>query len=248
MSNLIWEQAFTSHTTSLKEWNIREGNDLLDNNNEPIVPGWGNGELQYYTNSKRNLYFDEHGLNLCAQKEQVNARGQTYHYTSARIDTKHHFSFCYGKLVFRAKLPVGQGLWPALWLMPQGDVYGTWPASGEIDVMEARGRIPTVVSGALHYGKDIEHKDLAEYSYQFKQGDISEFHDYGLEWTKDKISWSVDGDCYAERALDFEYMPFDQPFYIVMNLAVGGWYDQVEVDESKLPAVMTISHIKLYNN
>lgn len=246
MSKLVWKQVFSNNTNSLKGWNIREGNDLLNDNNEPIMPGWGNGELQYYTGHAKNLYIDEHGLNLCAHKEEVYERGQTYSYTSARIDTKHKFNFCYGKLVFRAKLPAGEGLWPALWLMPQDSVYGTWPASGEIDVMEARGRVPNVVSGALHYGKDFEHKGIAEFSYHFENSNITEFHDYAIEWTKDKIRWLVDDHCYAERALDFEYMPFDQPFYIVMNLAVGGWYDRVDVDASKLPAVMTISHIALY--
>src|SRR5690606_5759691 len=124
MSKLIWKQSFSNNANSLKGWNIREGNDLLDDNNEPIVPGWGNGELQYYTGNSSNLYIDEQGLNLCAQMEEVNERGKTYSYTSARIDTKHKFSFRYGKLIFRAMLPVGQGLWPALWLMPENSVYG----------------------------------------------------------------------------------------------------------------------------
>ncbi|WP_165861374.1 glycoside hydrolase family 16 protein [Paenibacillus paeoniae] len=246
MNKLIWQQDFTDSRTDLSAWNIRLGNDLLDNDGKPIHPGWGNGEQQYYRGDAKNLYIDESGLNLCARREPIETDdGRSFVYTSARLDTKDHFSYQYGKLVIRAKLPVGQGLWPAIWLLPQEQAYGPWPASGEIDIMEARGRLPRQVSGTLHYGKDWDHKKLDEYSYQLEDGTIDQFRDYTLEWNESSIRWLVDGHCFAERTMEPD-MPFDKSFYLVLNLAVGGWYDTVAIDEAALPAVMTVSGIWLY--
>lgn len=247
MSKLVWEQDFTRKEADLKQWNIRKGNDLLDLNENPIDLGWGNGEQQFYTDHSSNLYFDQNGLNLCARRERTEQGERSFNYTSARLDTRDHFSFCYGKLVVRAKLPVGQGLWPAIWLLPQDQTYGPWPASGEIDILEARGRLPKNIAGTLHYGADFEHKVVDEFPYELESGTINEFRDYALEWNADSIRWLVDGHCYAQRKLEPGVMPFDQPFYLVLNLAVGGWYDRVEVDETALPGVMTVAGIWLYD-
>lgn len=247
MSKLVWQQNFLDGSSDLSKWNIRRGNDLLDGNGNPILPGWGNGEQQFYTANASNLYIDEHGLHLCARRETFEENGRSFAYTSARLDTKDHVSFCYGKLVVRAKLPTGNGIWPAIWMLPQDPmIYGVWPASGEIDIMEARGRLPQQVSGTLHYGKDWDNKVTDEFSYQFENSAINEFHDYGFEWNEESMRWLVDGHCYAERRQEPGIMPFDQPFYLVLNLAVGGWYDNVPVDEAALPAVMTVSEIRLY--
>lgn len=246
MNKLVWEQDFLNKNTGLKQWNIRLGNDLLDDHGNPIYPGWGNGEQQFYTGRANNLYLDESGLNLCACSETTETDGGKFAYTSARLDTKDQFSFCYGKLVVRAKLPVGQGVWPAIWLLPQDQAYGPWPASGEIDILEAKGRLPRNIAGTLHYGKDLDHKVVEEFTYELESGTINEFRDYALEWDAGTIRWLVDGHCFAERRLHHGVMPFDQPFYLLLNLAVGGWYDNVAVDEAALPAVMTVSHIRLY--
>lgn len=243
MGKIIWQQQFTNGATDFSDWNFRIGNDLLDNEGNAIHPGWGNGELQFYTDKRSNAYIDEHGLHICARRETTQQGDRTFAYTSARLDTRDRFSFCYGKLTVRAKLPVGQGLWPAIWLMPQEQVYGPWPASGEIDILEAKGRLPQRIFGTLHYGKDWENKRIDEFSYMFEQGSINSFHDYGLEWTERSIRWLIDGHCYAEKQLDPLTMPFNEAFYLVVNLAVGGWFDNVEVEEGALPATMTISHI-----
>ncbi|AOZ91800.1 glycoside hydrolase family 16 protein [Paenibacillus crassostreae] len=246
MNKLIWEQDFLNSNTDLSAWNILLGNDLLDNNGNPICTGWGNGEQQFYTGHANNLYIDESGLNLCARLENIETDGRHFAYTSAGLNTKDHLSFCYGKLIVRAKLPVGHGLWPAIWLLPQHQAYGPWPASGEIDIMEAKGRLPHQIFGTLHYGKDWDNKVTDEFSYQFENGTINEFHDYTLEWDANSIRWLVDGYCFAERRLQPGIMPFDEPFYLVLNLAVGGWFDNVPVDEATLPAIMTVSGIWLY--
>jgi len=246
MNKLVWEQDFLNSTTDLRLWNIRLGNDLLDSEGNPIYPGWGNGEQQFYTDHSNNLYVDESGLNLCARREAVEQGGRRFAYTSARLDTKDHYSFRYGKLVVRAKLPVGQGIWPAIWLLSQHQAYGPWPASGEIDILEAKGRLPRQIAGTLHYGPDLDHKVVEEFTYELENGTINEFRDYALEWDAGSIRWLVDGYCFAERRLEPGLMPFDQPFYLLLNLAVGGWYDNVAVDEAALPAVMTVSGIWLY--
>lgn len=246
MSKLVWEQDFVKNGGDLSLWNIRTGNDLLDLNDKPTYPGWGNNEQQFYTGGKSNLYFDEQGLNLRACREKIEQNGRSFGYTSARLDTRNHFTFCYGKLVIRAKLPVGQGLWPAIWLMPQDYAYGPWPASGELDILEARGRLPRQIAGTLHYGKDLDSKVVEEFTHELADGTISQFRDYGLEWSADSIRWLVDGHCFAERRLE-PGMPFDQPFYLILNLALGGWYDNnVAVDEDSLPGVMTVAGIWLY--
>jgi beta-glucanase (GH16 family) len=248
MERLIWRQDFANGGADLSDWNIRLGNDIVDDDGQVIVEGWGNGERQYYTGEEGNLYLDGNGLNLCARRETTElADGRSFAYTSARIDTKDHMSFTYGKLIARAKLPAGSGIWPAIWLLPQEQAYGPWPASGEIDIMEAKGRLPRQVFGTLHYGKDWDHKEIDEFSYPF-EGDasITGFHEYGLEWDAGSIKWLVDGLVYAEKRLEPGVMPFDKSFYLVINLAVGGWFDNVPVEESVLPAVMTVSDIWLY--
>ncbi|NQX49177.1 glycoside hydrolase family 16 protein [Paenibacillus tritici] len=248
MNKLVWEQDFTSEAADLKLWNIRLGNDLLDNDGNPVFPGWGNGEQQFYTGHRGNLSIGEEGLQLCARREVTEQEGRSFEYTSARLDTKNHFAYCYGRLVVRAKLPVGQGLWPAIWLLPQDQAYGPWPASGEIDILEAKGRLPRHIAGTLHYGPDLEHKVVEEFTHELERGMIDEFREYALEWDEGSIRWLVDGHCFAERRLEPGVMPFDQPFYLLLNLAVGGWYDHVEVDLAVFPAVMTVSSIRLYQN
>ncbi|WP_187355174.1 glycoside hydrolase family 16 protein [Paenibacillus tengchongensis] len=246
MGKLVWKQDFVQGGRNLQDWNIRLGNDLLDHNDQPVFPGWGNGEQQYYTNQENNLYFDEQGLNLRACREPIRQAGRSFAYTSARLDTRNHFSFCYGRLVVRAKLPIGAGLWPAVWLLPQDQAYGPWPASGELDMLEAKGRLPRQIAGTLHYGPDMEHKVVEEFIYELESGTINEFRDYSLEWSEESIRWLVDGHCYAERRLEPGVMPFDRRFYLLLNLAVGGWYDHVEVDDTALPAVMTVAGIWVY--
>lgn len=231
----------------MKLWNIRMGNDLLDNDGNAIFPGWGNGEQQFYTGRPENLSIGAEGCNSVRAARLTRQEGRSFANTSARIDTRDHFAYCYGRLVVRARLPVGQGIWPAIWLLPQDQAYGPWPASGEIDILEAKGRLPRHIAGTLHYGPDLERKVVEEYTHELERGTINEFREYTLEWEEGSMRWLVDGHCYAERRLE-PGMPFDQPFYLLLNLAVGGWYDPVAVDEAALPAVMTVSGIRLYQS
>lgn len=246
MDKLVWEQDFTRNDLDKTLWHACHGNDLTDEHGNILAPGWGNGEQQFYTDAPGNVFTDHQGLHLCARQEQTLHGGKEHLYTSAKLQTKPGFAFCYGRLVTRAKLPVGAGLWPAIWLLPQQQAYGPWPASGEIDIMEAKGRLPQQVFGTLHHGKDYASKTTDEFCYTLPDTGIDHFHDYTLDWQPDAMRWLVDGHCFAQRKLIPGQMPFDRAFYIVLNLAVGGWYDNVPVDESALPAEMIVSSMRLY--
>ena len=214
---------------------------------------WGNGEAQYYR--RENAAVSEGML-------KIELKRQTYggmDYTSARLRTKGKFSQAYGRFEARIRIDGGMGIWPAFWLMPEDDAYGGWPFSGEIDIMEARGRLPNQVSGALHFnypeiiktGKGMLPSD----------SDISDWHVYALEWTPDRIEMFVDGRSYLYAKSDSwstvdedgnpvagQSAPFDQPFYLILNLAVGGKFDEHrKPDPSSFGALMEVDYVRVYS-
>src|SRR5690606_12311308 len=149
-------------------------------------------------------------------------------FTSGKVKTHGLFAQTYGKFEFRAKLPVGQGLWPALWMMPAESKYGGWAASGEIDVMEAKGSRPGEVSGAIHFGGSSPRNVFAANEYALPDGGrIDEFHVYAVEWEPEEIRWYVDGELMQTQKSWYSLTPegekrpypapFDQPFYLIMN-------------------------------
>ena len=147
---LIWEETFPGCSLNEHNWNRRVGNWQLSSDGQPVVPGWGNREQQYYT--PHNLEVSDGTLKIIARQEEAPEQfGIRCPYTSARIDTHGKFSFQYGRVVFRARCSVGNGLWPAVWMLPEDSVYGPWAASGEIDIYEAKGRLPQSVFGTFHF-------------------------------------------------------------------------------------------------
>ena len=216
-----------------------------------IAPGWGNNEQQYYRDDARNLFVGNDRLTIRALRQTSPVQfGQRVPYTSAKIDTRGLFSFCYGKVEFRARCPLGTGLWPAVWMMPEDHVYGPWARSGEIDILEAMGRCPDLVCGTIHYGGPPQNKTEQSHSYRLPIGTtIHDFHTYALLWEPMRLQWYVDGICYSsistwgscpgvEPKLSFP-QPFDQKFYLIINLAVGGWFDPEAngiVDNTAFPA------------
>lgn len=249
---LLWEETFDSLRPD--RWNIRTGNWLPDAQGNPSTPGWGNGELQYYVDDPDTVYCQDHTLHIRARKQAISDATGRYAYTSARIDTRDAFSFCYGHLTFTAKLPTGAGLWPAVWLMPQDNTYGLWAASGEIDILEARGRLPGQVSHALHFGGTPPDNTHWTQAYDLPQGQsTADWHEYRLTWTPEGMSFLVDG-AVSARITDWHTKgrafpaPFDQRFYLLINLAVGGWFDRdVAVDEKALPATLQVGPIRVHS-
>lgn len=205
---------------------------------------WANRELQHYVDDNEHIFFSEAGLNLRA----------TYSdgvYESARIDTKDKFFFQYGQIDFVAKLPLGKGTWPALWMMSNDNRYGHWPRSGEIDIMEHVGRDQGKLLLCIHTEK-YNHRNEKQYYCEIDKPEIIEgFHKYSLRWEANKIIYLLD-DVEVHRYIRGENgfdgtasgWPFDHPFYFIMNLAIGGMLGK-EPDSSVFPQDFIIKSIKV---
>lgn len=205
---------------------------------------WFNNEEQKYTDAPDTHFFTEEGLVIQAiEKDGV--------IESARIDTEDRFSFLYGRIEFVASFPGGLGTWPALWLLPQGNPYGPWPRSGEIDVVEHIGRRPNVLYYSLHTELyNWKKKDFYTYEHEEKRI-INHFHKYVVEWYPNRIVYELDdkevvtfykGD--QKRDVSAKGWPFDKPFFILMNLAMGGNLGG-PIDRSALPQQMIIQSLKV---
>jgi beta-glucanase (GH16 family) len=257
--SLVWNDEFNGKEIDRSKWTFDIGNWIVDENGNGITRGWGNEEKEYYTDSNENAFIDDGKLVIKAKKEQVTDQFGTYDYTSAKLKTKGLFSKKYGRYEIKAKLPVGKGLWPAIWMLPEEDKYGTWAASGEIDIMEAWGSRPNTVAGTIHYGEGWPNNKYTGKEFELPENrGIDKWHTYALEWEPGELRWYVDGELYQtqnrwyskgkDNAANFSYpAPFDQEFYLVMNLAVGGWFDG-EVDETtKFPSQMEVDYVRVYD-
>lgn len=196
--------------------------------------GNGNNEAQFYTTRRDNLYIEDGILKIVGKREGFDGKD----YTSGKITTKHQGDWGPGtRIEVRAKLPLGVGTWPAIWMMPTDMNYGGWPDSGEIDIMEALGRSHGKVFGTIHTGA-YNHMKGTHQGKSFYT-DFSEWHTYALHWEEDKLTWYVDGNEYntfaPDNVNDYAKWPFNRRFYLILNLALGGnlggsiqfWEDQV---------------------
>jgi beta-glucanase (GH16 family) len=265
---LTWSDEFDGKEIDPARWDFDVGNGFYDYDADQWIRGWGNDELQYYTREPGNAFVKDGMLHIRAVKESLHGCG----YTSARLKTRKRdgsplFNQRYGRFEFRAKLPTGQGVWPALWMMPQQEKYGGWAASGEIDVMEARGQEPNKVLGTLHFGSRAPANVHRSQEYVLPVGTIADFHVYALEWQPGEIRWFVDGRQYAaqsswwsssrakggkglnpatEADLNPWPAPFDRPFYLIMNLAVGGRFLGPPDQTTAFPAEMLVDYVRVY--
>ncbi|MGZ7445475.1 glycoside hydrolase family 16 protein [Paenibacillus sp. TH7-28] len=258
--DLIWQDEFNETGLNTSKWNYELGYYLSD---DPGTWGWGNAELQHYTNSAQNVFVQDGKLNIKALNEPKSFPqdpSRYAQYSSGKINTKDHFSLKYGRVDFRAKLPTGNGIWPAFWMLPQDNVYGSWAASGEIDVMEARGRLPGTSSGAIHFGGQWPANTHVSGEYHFPEGQTiaNDFHVYSVVWEEDNIKWYVDGKFFFKATRDQWYStaapnnpnaPFDQPFYLIMNLAIGGNFDGgITPNPGDIPATLQVDYVRVYKD
>lgn len=217
--------------------------------------GWGNGELQYYTDSPGNASTDGEGhLVITARRENPGDLWCHYgrcEYTSARLITADRFAQQYGRFEARIKIPGGQGTWPAFWMLGQ-DIFTTepWPASGELDVMENVGAEPGTVWGSLH-GPGYSGADAIHASTTLPDGErfADDFHTFTVDWAPGAITWYVDGVEYSRRTpADTGGDPwvFDDPFFLLLNLAVGGDWPGPPDESTPLPARMLVDHVRAY--
>ena len=209
--------------------------------------GWGNNELQFYTASQLKNAFVANGcLHIVAHKEAHGLK----HYTSARLITKGHGQWLYGRIECRAKLPTGRGTWPAFWMMPAESAYGTWPASGEIDIMENVGFDPDTVLATTHTQLFNHISGTSVSGKHFVPSCAKEFHVYAIEWDEHEIRGYVDEHhyyTYTNTGKGWKSWPFDKPFYIILNLAIGdNWGGRMGVDDSIFPCTYEIDFVRVY--
>lgn len=206
--------------------------------------GWGNNELQYYTDRADNIEVKDGMLRITARKERF--EGQSY--TSARITTQDLYERTYGRFEARIQLPWGRGMWPAFWLLGANIDDVSWPQCGEIDIMEYRGQEPTVVLGSVH-GPGYSGGEAVTKSFELKNDRFDTgFHVFGIEWGPGYINYYVDDVLYSQitpEDVDGEWV-FDQPFYIIMNLAVGGSFVGSPSDQTVFPQTMLVDYVRIY--
>jgi beta-glucanase (GH16 family) len=218
--------------------------------------GWGNKELQYYTERRKENARVENG-NLIIEARQDGFQGNLY--TSARLVSKNKGDWTYGRFEVRAKLPSGRGTWPAIWMLPTQKNYGNggWPDNGEIDIMEHVGFDPDVVHGSAHT-RAYHHKINTQKTAKITVSEArTSFNIYTVEWSSKEIRWYVNGKhffTFANERLsnpnaDYQQWPFDKPFHLLLNLAVGGmWGGAQGVDDSIWPQRMEVDYVRVYQS
>ncbi|MEU6205039.1 family 16 glycosylhydrolase [Micromonospora musae] len=213
--------------------------------------GWGNNELQYYTNSTRNAALDGNGnLVITARRENPANHSCWYgscQYTSARLLTAGTFAQAYGRFEARIKIPRGQGLWPAFWML--GTSSNSWPDRGEIDIMENVGREPSTVHGTLHGpGYSGGNAVTGQTSLPGGQALADAFHTYTVDWAPDSITWHLDGVQYSRKTpadLRGNRWVFDHPFFMIMNVAVGGNWPGSPDGTTVFPQQMVVDYVRV---
>jgi beta-glucanase (GH16 family) len=241
-SRLVWYDEFElSGAPDPAKWNFDIGDGCPDN------CGWGNNELQFYTNDSKNVRVENGKLIIEAHKDSVGGKA----FSSTKIVSREKGDWLYGRLEIKAKLPRGTGTWPAIWMLPTDWKYGGWPDSGEIDIMEHVGFDAGVIHGTIHT-EAYNHIKGTQKEGKITVPDAQEtFHVYTVDWTQDKMDFYVDDNLYhtvkRDPADNYQGWPFDQRFYLIMNIAVGGnWGGAQGVDPKIWPQRMEVEYVRVY--
>jgi beta-glucanase (GH16 family) len=233
---LAWHDEFDGSTLDLNSWNQEIGNQN----------GWGNNELEYYTNSPKNTLVSNGNLIIEARKEPISG----FNYSSGRMTTQNKKSFTFGRIDIRAKLPVGKGIWPALWMLGSNINTVGWPASGEIDIMELIGTYPSKVYGTMHW-KTVGGTNTNKGSeYNLASGNFSQqFHVFSIIWTQDMIKWLVDDQLYlttTKADVGAANYPFNAPQFFIFNVAVGGNWPGAPDANTEFPERMFVDYVRVF--
>ncbi len=233
---LAWSDEFSTPTIDPASWTFESGN-----NN-----GWGNGELENYTNRAQNAFVSQGNLIIEARQEDYNGN----QYTSARMITKAKKTFTYGRVDIRAKLPSTKGIWPALWMLGNNIDQLSWPACGEIDIMELLGQEPNKIYGTLHWGATFAQHQSKGTNYVLPSGSFDqEFHVYSMDWDADKIKIYVDDQLYfTATSTDFlgSPNPFTNDFFFIFNIAVGGAWPGSPDNTTSFPQRMVVDYVRVF--
>lgn len=233
--NLVWHDEFGGYQLNEDDWNYESGGG-----------GWGNNELENYTSRSENSFLSSGHLIIEARKEDYGGN----HYTSARITTQGKQEFTYGRIDIRAKLPVDQGLWPALWMLGSNISTVRWPECGETDIMELIGKNPKQVVGSLHWKKADGSEGTYNNAHRLSSGDFSDqFHVFSLFWSHDSLKIAVDDIIYTKASrqdLSDGPYPFDKPFFLIFNVAVGGNWPGPPDDTTSFPQRMFVDYVRVF--
>jgi beta-glucanase (GH16 family) len=251
---LIWSDEFDGSSLDTAKWSVARD-----------CWGGGNQERQCYTDQPANVTVAGGELRITAHKGPVSGPAQPARlgdpgavvhrgYSSAKVESRGAASFRYGRIEVRARLPKGQGLWPAIWMLPEHDNYGPYPLSGEVDIAEAvnlgtprrdTSRLEDRVYGTLHHGPNLAANRQWGGHHRLKP--VDGFHVFALEWTPKRMTWSVDGEAYFRTPTR---KPFDERFHLILNLAVGGRWPESQnlrgIDSTAFPATLVIDWVRVY--
>lgn len=236
---LVWSDEFNyKGLPDSSKWNYNVGGH-----------GWGNNELQYYTaNDTLNAIAENGHLKIIARKQTI----ENNQYTSARLVTKNKADFKYGRIEISAKLPKGRGTWPAVWMLGKNIDEVKWPTCGEIDIMEHVGYNRDSIFGTIHTQSYNHMKGTQKGKGIFISNPYDQFHVYSIEWTPEKIDFMMDEVVYnhiTNEHLTTKEWPFDQPFFLIINLAIGGgWGGKMGIDETIFPAKMEVDYVRVFQN
>jgi len=241
---LVWSDEFNGPNGSAvdgSKWVLETGGE-----------GWGNEELEYYTDRTANVSVHDGNLAIKALAEKyTGSDGVTRKYTSARLKTLGKFSQTDGRFEARIKIPYGQGMWPAFWMLGDDIDKVGWPACGEIDIMENIGKEPGIIHGSIHGPGYVGGTGLeAPYALPEKQRFADDFHVFAIEWDPDSVSFYVDHDLYVRRTRA-DLKPgwkwvFDKPFFVILNLAVGGDWPGNPDSTTVFPQTMLVDYVRVY--
>ena len=236
---LLWSDEFDQAQVNPATWSYETGDGC------PALCGWGNNELQYYSSAADNLFFQDGKMIIEARAEKFGGKD----YTSSRIKTQGKKAFKFGRIDIRALLPVGKGVWPAFWMLPEDNVFGGWPRSGEIDMMEYLGSEPSKVLGTLHYGPGPGSTYLTK-TTTLPSGTFNDkFHVFSLEWEEDEIRWYIDQNLYAtinKADIGNNNYPFNERFFFIINMAVGGNLPGSPDASTVFPQHLIVDYIRVY--
>jgi beta-glucanase (GH16 family) len=234
--NLVWSDEFSESSLDMSTWNQEVGNGS---------GGWGNNELEFYTASPGNIFISNGNLIIEARKETVDR----FNYTSGRMTTQGKKYFKFGRIDIRAKLPVGKGIWPALWMLGTNITSVGWPACGETDIMELIGTNPSLVYGTLHWSNSGSHASKGA-NFSLLTGDYSkQFHVFSIIWKQDDITWYVDDQKYLEvSATDIgaSNYPFNANQFLIFNVAVGGNWPGSPDNNTEFPERMFVDYVRVF--
>ena len=241
VAQYLWHDEFDGETIDTSKWTFEIGTG---------AGGWGNNEWEYYTSRKENAYIKDGVLHIRAQKEDY--EGQKY--TSARMITKDKFAFTYGTVEARIALPTGKGIWPAFWMLGQNIDEVSWPACGEIDIIEAV-NTENKIYGTNHWANEAEYatygNNTGDYRNQKFELDITQFHTYKFTWDEKYIRMFVDDFMYHEILIENnegDTEEFHKPFFFLLNVAVAGNWPGFEVDDSQFPNEMLVDYIRVVSD